>query len=108
MPGLSLREYGAHEKVVENRHAWEQAPALGRLGDAELHDPRGGRASDVLAVEPDRPRARMHQPGDRSQGGRLAGAVGADQGDDLSLLDVHADFAKGLDAPVVGVDAFEL
>src|SRR5438445_9095801 len=50
----------------------------------------------------------MHQARDGAQRGGLAGAVGPDQGDDLALLDLDRHAAQGLDAPVEGVDAFQL
>ena len=46
---------------------------------------------DVLAVEEDRALRRVQQPGDRPHRRRLAGAVRADQGDDLALLDGERD-----------------
>src|ERR1700694_4837110 len=42
---------------------------------------------DVLAVEADRPRGGPEEPGQQVEAGGLAGAVGADQADDLARLD---------------------
>src|SRR6266576_1278305 len=106
--GFVVARVGTHDQVVENAHPREQSPALGRLPDPELDDSRGPCAGDVLAVERDLPRVRMHQARDGAQRGGLAGAVGPDEGDDLALLDLDRHPAQGLDAPVEGVDAFQL
>ena len=37
----------------------------------------------------------------------LPGAVGADQRDDLALVDAQADVLEGLDAPVLRVEALD-
>ena len=66
------------------------------------------RPSCAPGCRPDRspsnqisPATGLQQPRDRAQRGRLAGAVGADQGDDLRPLDGEADALDGLD-PAVG------
>jgi hypothetical protein len=43
--------------------------------------------------EPDRPGAVLQQAGDRAQGGRLAGAVGAEQRDHLSATHSEREIA---------------
>ena len=45
------------------------------------------------------------QAGDRLEDRRLAGAVGAQQGDDLAFVDLHVDAEQDLDAAVLEVDA---
>ena len=52
--------------------------------DAEPHDAVGGQRVDALAVEGDGAAPRPHGAEDRLQRRRLAGAVGADQRDDLA------------------------
>ena len=54
------------------------------------------------------PCARLEQPGDRLQGRRLAGAVGADQRDDLAAADLERHALQRVDVAVVGVDVLEL
>src|SRR6266540_3230597 len=66
------------------------------------------QAGDVLATEADRPEARRVEARDRAQGRRLAGAVGADQRDDLAFVDLHRDALERLDRAVEGVDLVEL
>ena len=52
-----------------------------------------GKPRDVAAAEPDRAGARDERAGDGAQRRRLAGAVGADQGDDLALRDLEGEVA---------------
>jgi len=79
---------GAHVEVFEHRHAREDAAALRRLADAHLDAPVRRDAENVLALEADLSRADRPHPRDRAKRGRLAGAVAADQRDDLALVDV--------------------
>jgi hypothetical protein len=46
--------------------------------------------------------------GDRAQRGGLAGAVRADQRDDLALVDLERDALQRLDVAVVGVELVDL
>ena len=46
----------------------------------------------------------MEQAGDGVQRGGLAGAVGADEGDDLPLIDLEGDALDGVDGAVIDVD----
>ena len=54
---------------------------------------KAGRSIDPLALELDRAASRGQQAHDRVDGGRLAHAVAAHQGDDLAGVDgeVHAE-----------------
>src|SRR6185295_9986880 len=63
---------------------------------------------DVLAAELHLARRRLHQPGDRAQRGGLAGAVGADQRDDLALLDGERHAAQRVDAAVADLEVADL
>src|SRR4029078_3432864 len=87
-----------------------------RLADAELlrqlalleldADALAQRRTGAWRVEPehrDRARVGRSQAGDRFDGGGLAGAVRAEDGEDLALLDVEGDAVDG-DAAVVGLD----
>ena len=51
---------------------------------------------------------RRHQAGDHPQRRALAGAVGAQQGDDLAFLDGEAQALESQDVPVGGDHVFEL
>ena len=58
-----------------------------------------------LPVEGDRAVARARVAADRHHQRRLAGAVGADQRDDLAVVHVEVDAAQRRDVAVVGLDA---
>jgi hypothetical protein len=59
----------------------------------------------ISNFEPNRALARLRRAADGHQQGRLAGAVGADQGDDLALVHMQIDAAQRLDVAVERVDA---
>ena len=64
----------------------------------------GSRVMSSPAID-DLPVARLRIAADGHHQGRLAGAVGADQRDDLALVDVDVDAAQRDDLAVVGLDA---
>ena len=104
---LVVDDVGAHLQVLGDREAGEDAPAFGHQAQAGLvHDVRG-QVADVLAFQQHLALAGVQQAGDGAQGGGLAGAVGADEGDDLALLDREGDAHQGMDVAVVGVDVFQ-
>src|SRR5437762_2261856 len=81
---------------------------LGHVTDAEAHDLVRWQARDVFATQPHLSPRRRRQPGDRTEGGRLAGAIAADEGHDLPLLDAERHALKRMDPAVVGVDGVDL
>src|SRR4029079_16678365 len=91
---LVLAREGPHLKVLVHGHAGEDAAAFGALRDAELDDLVRTQPVDALAAQDDLALARAKQPGDGPQRRGLAGAVGADEGDDLALVDVDRDAAQ--------------
>ena len=92
-------------RFSSTRHAREDAPALGRLRDAQLRDLVRRHLRDVAAVEGDRAFARARIAEDRHHQRGLAGAVGADQRDDLAFVDVEVDALQRHDVAVEGLDA---
>jgi hypothetical protein len=109
--GLDLalvEEEAAHLQVLGHRQRREHAPALGRDGDALAHDVVRGQVGDVPAVQQDVAAAGARAAAHRHQQRGLAGAVGADQRDDLALVDVQADLVDGADGAVVGAQLPEL
>jgi hypothetical protein len=50
----------------------------------------------------------MKQSANRIQCGALAGTIGPDQGDDLSLVNFQRDALEGVDVPIVGVNVPDL
>ena len=89
-----------------HRHAAEDPPALRRLGDAAPHD-LDASASCVMSSPSCMivPVARARIAADRHHQGGFAGAVGADQRDDLALLHRQVDAAQRLDRAVERGDA---
>ena len=75
-----------------------------------MHDPEPGAGhgvgvGDVAPVEGDGARRRVDQAGDGLEEGRLAGAVGAEDGDHLAFLHLEVDAEQDLHTAVAGVDA---
>src|SRR3954453_18667286 len=106
-PGAVAAGERAHLEVLEDRHPREDAPPLGRLGDPDLGDRVARQALDVAAVEDDPPGPRRDDARDGPQRRRLAGAVGADQRDDLALVDLERDALQRLDRAVERVDVLD-
>src|ERR1019366_2458067 len=75
----------AHVKVLLNRHPGKEAAALGGMPDTHPGDLLRARRVDRLPGEAHRAPGRPDQSADRPQRGGLAGAVAADQSNDLAL-----------------------
>jgi len=95
----------AHLQVLHDRHAHEDAAAFRRLRDLEPGDLVGRELRDIASGKRDRALARARIPADRHHQRRLAGAVGADQRDDLAVSDFHVDAAQRGNMAVIGLDA---
>src|SRR5262249_1522144 len=89
-----LQQATGHE-VVEHAHALEERDVLKRAGNTELGHVGCGQARAITPLEQDAAFVRMVEAADDVQERRLAGAVGADDREDLSALDVQADIAQG-------------
>ena len=94
---------GAHVQVFLHGHAREDPAALGDMGDAQLHDPVRRRAGDALSQKGQRSAPAAHQARYGFERGGLPGAVGADQRDDLALVDLKAHALDGVDRAVKDV-----
>ncbi len=79
--------------------AGEDPAALGHVGDAQAHALVRGQLSDRLAVEAHLVVVGAEQPADGAQQSGLAGAVRADDGVRLALLDAEVDVEEGLEVP---------
>ena len=64
----------------------------------------GVRLADRPAVEMTMSGGHRQQPGDRAQERALAGAVGADDGDRLALVDLDVDVEQRLEVAIEGVE----
>src|SRR4029079_7656638 len=79
-----------------------------RLAEPQLHDLVRLATVDPIASQGDLALSEAELPGDGPERGRLAGAVGADERDDLSLVDRQGHAAQRVDRPVVRVDVVQL
>src|SRR6202012_4014777 len=77
----------AQVEVLSNRHPREAVTTLRGERDPEGDDLMSRDGGYVLTLEHDLAGPRGREAGDRPQGGRLAGAVGADDRDHLAFLD---------------------
>ena len=105
--GLAVAaEVRAHLQVLPDRQLAEDAAALGNVRDAS---PRGRlrAARQLLSVEDDRAVARDHAR-DRAERRRLAGAVRAEQRDDLALVERQRDAVQRAHGPVARVNFTQL
>ena len=90
---------GAGPEIVLDGHLGEHPPPLHHLADPSSHPVRRVLLGDVFAVEADLSLGHLalmdvEQAGDGAKRGRLAGAVGAEQGDDLPIRDLEGDPAQ--------------
>src|SRR6202165_2183089 len=81
----------ADRDVFQHTHVRHQFDMLEGAGDAELCYFLWRRVVDFPAENRDRAARRGEHAGDQVEGRALAGAVGADQGDDFARLDVEGD-----------------
>jgi hypothetical protein len=87
---------GAQPEVLDDAERRRHVAALRHDGETGSDQATRAQRADLFAFELDRPARRPHEPGDRVDEGRLAGAVGADEGDELSGPDVKADLLHRL------------
>ena len=120
------------QHVVKGGLAFEQADVLEGAGDAQMGDLIGRRGylhagefigvgagvhalhfalgmvgDDYLIMEIHRAVGGLVHAGDAVEGRRLARAVGADQGDDLALVDAHGQVVDGHHAAKLHGDVFK-
>ncbi len=78
-----------------DRQLAEDMASLGNEGDPAAYPLIRRQNIDPLAEEADLPPVHLQDPGDGPHDGRLAGAVGADDGDDLFLPHPEAGIVDG-------------
>lgn len=100
---LVLTGVRTHLEVLVNRQTGEHAAAFGHVGHAQANDLVTRGLDDLLALELDRARLCRQHTADRVQGGGLARAVGADQSDDLALIDLKRHVLERVDHAVIYV-----
>src|SRR5262249_16648443 len=97
-----------HRDVLERGKVRERAHDLVGAYDAGAHDPVRRPAAHPLALEKHLARGRRQRRRDDAEQGGLAGAVGADDAEDLALQKVEVDAveraqtAKSLAHPAYG------
>src|SRR5262245_52760731 len=91
----AARIESAHHHVVEHGEARERLDQLERAADPGATDLVGTLAVDALAVETHEPGVRPVHAGNHVEARGLAGAVGADQGYDLALVDGEGHLLGG-------------
>ena len=86
------------EEVLEDGEAADEADVLEGAADAADRALVGPQVGHVLAADADVARGRRVEAGHAVEERGLAGAVGADEADDLVLVDGEADVLQGLQA----------
>ena len=101
---LILTGKGPHFQVFLDGHIGKDPPSFGTMGNPQPHDGFGAFVPQLLSHERNRSGLGAQQPRNRPQRRRLAGAVRADEADDLSFFDVQADSLQGVNRAVIDVD----
>ena len=94
---------GAKAQVLLDGQRRKDLAVLGDHRDAPAHDRLGCQPGDRLAAEGDRALARRQHAHDSQKRRRLAGAIGADQGNQLAVLDLDRDAPERGDRTIVRV-----
>src|SRR5215470_13211695 len=93
--------------VVEDGHAPEQGDVLERARDPQLGPLVRFQMRDVAAVEHDPSAAGRVDTADAVEDARLAGAVGADDGEEVAGVDLEAHPGQGGHAAEAQVQVFQ-
>ncbi len=88
---LGARQVAAELEVLAHRHAGEEAPPLRHDGDARRAEAMRRQARDVAAVKDEAAGARALDAGDGVDQRRLAGAVRADDREQLAGTNLDRD-----------------
>ena len=92
---LAAVQMQTEQDVLEGGHLLEERGELKRPHQPAPGDLMRSQPRDVLAVEDDGAPRRSQEPAQEVEAGRLAGPVGADQADDLALVDGEVDAVDG-------------
>ena len=96
-----------HPKVLPDRKVAEQADVLKRARHARRQRPVRLCAGDVAILEHDPSAGDRQDAADQIDRGALARAVGADQAEDLALLDREIQLIDGTDTAEMLAEGFE-
>jgi hypothetical protein len=97
----------AHLEVLEDGEVGKHLSALGDVTDARFADAMARPAGDVGPVEDHTAVGRLLDSVDGADQRSLAGAVSADDGDDLARRDGERDPGEGLGVAVIEVQALD-
>ena len=106
-PGPGPAAIGAELQVLLDGQAWKEPPSFGNHGNALTNHGMRGQRADRTAIEGYHRRAARQRARDRAQEGRLARAVGADDGDRLAFIDGQIDVEECLEIAVESPQAHE-
>ena len=93
-----LVEVNPGENVFQHGHAPEELDILEGAGEPQAGPAVGGQTQHIRASQPDFAGARGQQAVNQVEAGGLAGAVGADQPEDLARRHRKGDVSQGLNA----------
>src|SRR5690554_887159 len=88
------------EDIIAHRELAKYRGFLGQVADTGAGTAMDGRARQVLFVDKDPALIGCHQTGDHIKAGGLAGAIGAQQTDNLTAVDLQRDIDHHLAALV--------
>ena len=98
------RQHGADLEILVHAESGEDLPALRDLADAEIAHAMARQATDFGPAEADAAASRTMQAGDGLDQRGLAGAVGADDGDDRSRVDRERNAVERLGIAVEQIE----
>src|SRR5205807_4280646 len=96
--GPALAVEAGEDDVLDQREPVERPRDLERAPNTEVDDAVGRQPGDLAPLEADGAGVRRQGPGQHVEDRALAGAVGADQAEDLSRLDTERHVADGDEA----------
>jgi hypothetical protein len=105
--GLAGQPVADHQ-VLGHRQLGKDAGILRRIADAAFGAPVRRHAGDVLAVEANFTGPHGEQTHDALDDGGAPGAVAADQGDDLAVVDRQRYAVQNVRGTAEGVDGIDL
>src|SRR5690606_14140066 len=110
LAGVSVlaTEQRACQHVLEGGQVPERAHHLERAGHPQPGDAMRRKAGDVAAREEHRAVVALEGPRDDVEGGRLAGAIGPDQSEDLAFSHLERQTVESAQATEALPDVYQL
>ena len=98
----------AHLQILAHRQAREDFSSFRRLRNADANDLIDPQSVNRLSLKRDRTLPRAVAARDAHQRASFAGAVGADDRDDLAFIDLQRNAFEHFDRPVAGVEVVDV